>query len=353
MAPAASLAEDYVDFSTRPRLDMPPTKEEGEVDAKMVERRIRATMRRGEKELMAKHPFLKHQDAVGAVIYLASVACMYGIARLWLAGSLPTWATVPLMALPISILHELEHDLIHDMYFKHSAPIQDLMFAGILLSKLSVSPWVRRRMHLKHHRESGQHTDVEERMIGMGVPFGLKRLAIILTPLTAVITMPAVARAVPNFNWHRLRHLTAPGVLVSQFVLVMFLFPAMIPVWFWPTVRAFAVLNALPNLLRQSSLVAISSYTHYYEIPERAVYYQNMVLDHWITWPLQVFCFNFGKTHILHHYWSLQTFYVRELVSRPALDECKKSGVRFNDFGIIKRANRWYHWDSYMPSTEP
>ena len=74
MAPAASLAEDYVDFSTRPRLDMPPTKEEGEVDAKMVERRfvarnppalpylasdpfyhsIRATMRRGEKELMAK-----------------------------------------------------------------------------------------------------------------------------------------------------------------------------------------------------------------------------------------------------------------------------------------------------------
>ena len=257
------------------------------------------------------------------------------------------------MALPISILHEMEHDLIHDMYFKHEPVIQDMMFTVILLAKLSLAPWARRKMHLKHHRESGQHSDVEERLIGMGVPFGLKRLAVILTPLGSMATSPAVQRASPSFDWYRMRHASAICILTSQFALAMFMMPQYIPAWFMPTLKAFCVLNVLPNMIRQSSLVAISSYSHYYEIPERKVYYQNMVLDHWVTWPLQLFCFWFGKTHILHHYWSLQTFYVRHLVSAAGVEECRKQGVRFNDFGIVARANRWYAWNKSMPSTEP
>jgi hypothetical protein len=61
----------------------------------------------------------------------------------------------------ISLLHELEHDLIHNLYYRKQAWVQDLMFWGIWLSKLHGNPWFRRDMHLKHHIVSGQIDDAE------------------------------------------------------------------------------------------------------------------------------------------------------------------------------------------------
>lgn len=52
------------------------------------------------------------------------------------------------------------------------------------------------------------------------------------------------------------------------------------------------------------------------------------------------FAFNFGKTHILHHYVVEQPFFVRELVFDRVEPVLPKSGVRFNDFGVVRRANR-------------
>ena len=55
-----------------------------------------------------------------------------------------------------------------------------------------------------------------------------------------------------------------------------------------------------PNTLRQGSLQWVSTGCHYYgDIPEKNVFFQNQVLNHWIFYPLQIFCFN---THIIHHY---------------------------------------------------
>src|SRR5260370_37440281 len=88
-------------------------------------------------------------------------------------------------------------------------------------------------------------------------------------------------------------------------------------------------------------LSLLSSYSHYYaDIPRGDVYYQNQVLSSRLLWPLQAFCFNFGATHIIHHYVVRQPFYVRQLVAAAAHAEMFRHGVPHNDFGTIARNNR-------------
>ena len=64
-------------------------------------------------------------------------------------------------AFSISLLHELEHDIIHNLYFKSHMWVQDMMFWGIWIAKLHGNPWYRRELHLKHHIVSGQIDDAE------------------------------------------------------------------------------------------------------------------------------------------------------------------------------------------------
>jgi hypothetical protein len=65
------------------------------------------------------------------------------------------WMVV-INALAISLLHEMEHDLIHELYFKKAPWVQHVMFAGIWLIKSNASPWWRKYYHLRHHQYSGQ-----------------------------------------------------------------------------------------------------------------------------------------------------------------------------------------------------
>src|SRR5881392_233158 len=89
---------------------------------------IRSVIHAEEQRLRASHPCLVHQDFLGMTCFLGSLAAMGGVVALYLNGALVWWFAVPLMALPISILHELEHDLIHDLYFRSRAWVQHLMF---------------------------------------------------------------------------------------------------------------------------------------------------------------------------------------------------------------------------------
>ena len=57
--------------------------------------------------------------------------------------------------------------------------------------------------------------------------------------------------------------------------------------------------------------------------------------------PLQIFCFNFGSTHIIHHYVVNQPFYLRQMVARAAHQELERQGVRVNDLAVVSRSNRW------------
>jgi len=183
------------------------------------------------------------------------------------------------------------------------------MFFCIWVAKLHGNPWFRRELHLKHHIISGQIDDAEERLIGLGLPFGLERIAATLHPFGSLIVTPAIARDAKWLNVKRLNLTSAP---------VAFLFFTLSKLWLlyvvamccvgyehyhhylpasqWWWIRAAAVVIVLPNILRQSCLVLMSNCSHYYgDIPEKSVFYQNQILDHWILYPFQLFCVNFGK----------------------------------------------------------
>lgn len=319
-------------------------------------RSIRTTIRQEERRLLDARPWLARQDLLGFVSFAGSLLVMTGIAALYLQGLLPWWATIPLMALPLSILHELEHDLIHDLYFRKSPVVQHLMFLVIWISKLSINPWYRREIHLRHHQESGQKTDIEERLIGLGLPWGPLRMIVAIHPMAGLLLFNRIKKDVPDFQPLRLSILSGPTYLTFLAIWEAFFGYARVrsgwtfawdpahflPAEGWPIARDLAVLFVLPNILRQTSLVLMSSYSHYYEdIPERDVFYQNQILNCWSVLPFQLFCFNFGATHIIHHYVVNQPFYMRQLVSRAALAEMARQGTRVNDFATVTRNNRW------------
>lgn len=318
--------------------------------------RVRAivrAIREEERRLRARHRWLAHPDAIGTAVFLVSLTAMAGLSWGYLLAGLPWWAAAPLMALPISLLHELEHDLIHDLYWKGRRGAQDAMFFVIAWAKLSGSPWFRKGIHLHHHRRSGQRDDVEERLIGIGVPAGFYRLLIAVHP---IFSGPVALRL--GAAWPEFRSETGLRSSLPQFVLfgaVLFGWPLLkllmivapelagrVPAAIHASLEALMVLLIAPNVLRQTSLALISSYCHYYEdIPEHDLYYQNQILDHWALLPMQLLCWNFGSTHVIHHYWPGQPFYLRQMVARAAHAEMLRQGVRRNDLDIVRRANRW------------
>jgi len=290
----------------------------------------------------------QHQDALGMAWFLGSLGLMAATSYLFLTGVLAWYFTIPLMAFYVSILHELEHDLIHDMYFKEHKWVQHFMFAVIWVSKINANPWWRKPMHLKHHKTSGQVDDIEERLIGLGQPLGLTRLLITLNPLASFIIMWDVAAdsekmgSLPGVSPSRVSILNLPVLLPGNLCLLALFFPSYVPEFYYNLAWAVCMLLYFPNTLRQGALQWVSTGCHYYgDIPEKNVFFQNQVLNHWMFYPLQVFCFNFGATHIIHHYVTRQPFYLRQMAADGVMDEFRKQGVRFNDLGIYQRDHRY------------
>mgnify|MGYP000411496058 CR=1 FL=1 len=105
------------------------------------------------------------------------------------------WLCIPLVALFASLTHELEHDLIHWMYFRKNPLLHNLMMWGVWLARPStISPWARRRLHFNHHKHSGTAQDLEERGITNGEPWGIRRL-LMTGDLTLAMVMRPVAMA--------------------------------------------------------------------------------------------------------------------------------------------------------------
>lgn len=311
-------------------------------------KRINHAIRDAEQAVRAAHPWLARQDLIAALVFAGSLLWIGAAGAGWLTGALPWWAATPLIALGLSLLHELEHDLIHDLYFRDRPRVQDAMFAVIFLAKMSLDPWSRRRIHLRHHRLSGQETDIEERLIGLGLPLGPRRLLLTLIPAFSALVVPDIVRAMRQqrraarsgrapLPWWR--H-AAAALGLGFAVLPLVVFPAALlgAPWAIPLL----VLYVGPNTIRHACIAFVSSSSHYYgDIPDSAVYYQNQILDHWLLWPLQAFCFNFGATHVLHHYVVRQPFYLRQWVAPRVRSVLLDAGVRRNDLGTFRRANRW------------
>ncbi|HLD66875.1 MAG TPA: fatty acid desaturase [Pseudomonas sp.] len=312
-------------------------------------------------ELRQRYPLLKHQDALGVAILTLALAGMTGSAALYLTGHLAWWACLLLNAFFASLTHELEHDLIHSMYFRKRRVPHNLMLALVWLARPStINPWVRRHLHLNHHKVSGTEADMEERAITNGEPWGLARLLMVGDNMMSSFIRFLRARTARH-KWtivSRTLKVYAPLGLLNWATWYLFLgFHAVdglaallgTPLaWSASTLQLMAGVNVAvvvlvgPNVLRTFCLHFVSSNMHYYgDLEPGNVIQQTQVLNPWWLWPLQAFCCNFGSSHAIHHFVVKEPFYIRQLSVPFAHKVMREMGVRFNDFGTFARANRW------------
>jgi len=332
---------------------------------------IRDSIRNEERRLRKKHSWLQYQDMIGLGFFLSSIFGAVVTAHLYIQGSLHWSLTMVSMMFFGSIMHELEHDIIHNLYFSKYPFIQDIMFAVIMLQKFHISPWYRKKLHLRHHIVSGQKEDIEERLIGLGRKLDFKRLVTATNHAGVVLfTDEDSLNQIADDNtkdyddhkfskwyfvwqsWATLGNMTVlfhawlgyqraiNGWTLGTYDPVNYL-----PMGLFPYVHAFNILVAVPNMLRHVCLNMCATYCHYYaDIPENSPLYQNQILDHWALIPLQLFCFNFGQTHILHHFVPAQPFYLRQMCVGKVLKVLENHGTRRNDMDIIRRRNRYYEY---------
>jgi len=296
-----------------------------------------------------EYPILQYQDTLAVLIFVGAIALSIGVGYLYWVELLPWYFTVPLIGIFISFLHELEHDIIHDLYFKQQRWVQHIMFMAIWISKGTGNPWWRKHFHIKHHKVSGQVTDIEERLIGLGVPFGLKRILLTLHgPLGIALVAHEISydsklrNSTPGLDIIYGYAINAPAIVLIHLILLGGIIPGLLPEYLTLICWKLTMVTFFPNMVRQACLALVSTGCHYYgDIPEKNVFYQNQILNHWIFYPFQLFCCNFGETHILHHYVTRQPFYLRQLIAPRAIEECRRQGVRINDLDIFRRAHRW------------
>ena len=100
----------------------------------------------------------------------------------------------------------------------------------------------------------------------------------------------------------------------------------------------------LPNLIRQFALHFISSNMHYFgDIEHGNIVQQVQIFKPWWSYPFQLFCFFFGVTHAIHHFWVNEPFYLRQFTARNAQKILTENGIRVNDTKSLRFANRYHH----------
>lgn len=322
-------------------------------------------------EARSLFPFLQHQNALGASIMAIAITGMAASGALWYAGLLSAWISIPLSAFFASLIHEIEHDLIHSLYFRHNKLVHNIMMALCWLTRpLTINPWIRRHLHLHHHKHSGTQVDIEERAITNGETWNVRRVVMMFDGMASI-----VLRA-----WNsppKLRNFMIKRGLLAYFplglaawlcwytfvithVLLFFAQLLHLPVMqaapgFLHVVDIVTVTLLAPNLLRSFSINLVSSNMHYYgDIEPGNVVQQTQFLMPWWLLPFQAFCFNFGGTHAIHHFVVGQPFYLRQLVAGKVRPLMRAQGVRHNDIRSLGRANRWSSFnDSTAPATGP
>lgn len=326
------------------------------------------------KKIKEKYPVLKYQNSIGFLIFIGCLFTSAILGYYWYVDVLPTWSLILGNAFLFGVLHELEHDLIHFIYFKNNRIIHNIMLLFVwLVRPLTLNPWFRRVLHYHHHKFSGTLHDVEERGVTNGEKWSLKRLLfthdLVIGNLLRVKNLFAdIAREVKkgNLKFQTAHKLKLSGVfglipltIVSHVILYFFFADVIVDVinniWQksielpkyidsiieWCNPITYIIL--LPNLLRQFCLHFITSNLHYFgDVEQGNVMEQTQVLTVWWTYPFQLFCFFFGWTHAIHHFVVNETFYVRHIARKAAHEVMRKNGVRFNDLGTFRRSNRYH-----------
>jgi len=335
---------------------------------------IRKAIIKAGKAFRERYPFLRHQNAIGLGIFLTSLAAITVASIAYLKGALPVWLLIPWNAFWMGIIHEMEHDLIHFMYFRKQKWVADLMLGtGWLVRPLTINPWFRRELHFHHHKYSGTMHDVEERGVTNGEKWNFKRL--LITPdlllggiLRAVSIRKDIVQSVKDGQLSRTQALRFKfikqyGMLPFTFLLYVIWYTFLIhfaihgisgwmgwtyssPSWLeaqFQWINPLVAILIAPNILRQFCLHFITSNLHYYgDVESGNIMQQTQILTAWWTFPMQLFCFFFGYTHAIHHFHVNETFYIRHLTRHQAWEAMRANGVRFNDLGTFNRANRYH-----------
>ncbi len=323
-------------------------------------RKITKLIRYGEKRLKRKFSFLENQNTIGLCIFSFSILGMLLTSYFYIQGLLNVWVTIFINAVLASFLHELEHDLIHGLYFKDTW-IEKLMMWGVWIFRGNTpNPFYRKKIHLHHHKFSGQFSDIEEQMIGNGMKYNFLRFLVMLDQqLSFLINVNRVSKTSPELNKKEMFRSGFPILVIFYTMLYTFLIGNLlfiinnlfnfisIPDYFLKAlnyINILAIVYLIPNFIRQASLQFISSTMHYFgdiDPSKAGLLQQTQVLNKWYFIPFHLFCFNFGSTHGIHHFVVNQPFYLRQMIAPIAHKAMKKYGVRFNDLGTFKRANRF------------
>jgi len=329
---------------------------------------IQVAVRAEETLLRAKYPLLNHQNAIGMSILLAALGGMIASGLAYYYDLIPAWACIVISTIFASISHELEHDLIHRLYFRKNALAHNFMMTAVWFMRPGVvNPWYRRQIHFNHHKVSGTKEDLEERVLGNGLKFGLLRAIISLDGLLSISLQRKELNKMKLFNY---LSFVLQGFPLAHLYFIGFYgflafhgYDALAPMaglsvaypeWLLEVmnvVNILAVVIVLPNALRAFCLHNITAALHYYGDVD-SLLKQCQVMNHWTLAPINLFCFNFGSTHVIHHLVVSQPFYIRQMVAKPAHKVMKENGIRFNDFNSMLRANRFSKEDLNQSTTE-
>ncbi len=240
----------------------------------------------------------------------------------YMIGRIPAVLCIVIVALMTSIFHEMEHDMIHGIFFRKKKITTQLMFTLIHILRPNVSnPWFRKKIHLQHHRGSADLNDLEELDTGVGLRWGFKRILCMLDPVFA----PFLRRKV-------FKNIRAP-FKTDLFTLMLNTLPlhvVYIAAWgawnashffapqFLPSLNTLAVIYLAPNLLRYFCYAFMAANIHYLK-HQGGVLEEVMILNVWWLAPVQLFCWNFGATHAIHHIAPQQPFYIRTLIGKQVI----------------------------------
>lgn len=306
-----------------------------------------------EQSLRARYPMLNQQNTIAMVILLLSLSSFIGVATLYYFTLIPAWLCIILAAFIASIAHELEHDLIHKQYFSHRPWIHNVMMLMVwLMRPNTVNPWYRRKIHLHHHKVSGTEQDLEERLVGNGIKSPWLRAVVVVDGLLGLlINAKRFSKEIRGFKFLQVFNAGFPitsayfailyGV-IAYYALQLFR-PFELPEWgaeVLSVVKFLMVVLIVPNMIRSISLNFVTSSMHYYGGVNNLLEQTHVLTNRWFL-PFQLFCFDFGRTHTIHHFVPNQPFYIRQIISKKIRPIMAEHGVRFDDLQSLRQANRY------------
>lgn len=322
--------------------------------------KIRKGIKQVNEDVRIKYPFLQYQSQIGLILMFLSIVGVVGSGYLYLSETISAFVCIVSVAFFTSILHELEHDLIHNLYFKKHKSVQNFMLGMVWLFRPgTVNPWIRRHLHFLHHKVSGTEHDLEERGISNGRKYGFMRFWILMDTFVGNLIAVIISEETLLIKARHLLRLffaNFPLAIITSVIWYSFLFYHGLNyaftamgnsidwsadiIGYMETVNLWVVLLVGPFYLRSFCLNFISSNMHYYGGVDSTVK-QTQVLNDWYFAPFNLFCFNFGSTHGIHHFVVGEPFYVRQFGASESHKIMKENGVRFNDIGTFKRKNHY------------